>query len=174
MKENLNQEFHEFLNSNERPPADLSTRLTSQILNQLNPSPFHLFFKLAAIHSFLGGLSLAVCHQFGINPFGTSWSLADLFMNVGGHGFCMLACGLFFIGGSYWLAGWFLTADEIRVLRQREFLQVALVSALSLAVLAFFGAEMALAFTGLWLLGALVGGCLATEFHFYRYHLKKA
>ncbi len=157
------REYNEFL-KHERPvPQDVSNQVFSKIRGLLNPSAFMIFTKVLVIHLAVGTLSLAVCHQFGLNPFGTEKSLADWFMSVGGHGFCMIGCGVLFTALSILAAGYFLTSEEVRVLRRTEFLQALCLALFSLGVFAFFGAQLALTFGGLWLLGALIGGFAATE-----------
>lgn len=159
------EEFKDFIHGGEgvTVPEELSNQILQRVRKDLNPSSVLVFFKLLGVHLAVGTLSLAVCHQFGLNPFGTEKSLADWFMSVGGHKFCMVGCGVFFMALSILAAGYFLSSDEVRVLRKTEFLQAFSLSVISLAVFFFFGAELALLFGGLWLLGALLGGWAATE-----------
>lgn len=157
------KEYNEFLRHEQPLPQDVSNQVFNKISGLLNPSAFVIFAKIFGIHVGVGTLSLAICHQFGLNPFGTKTSLADWFMSVGGHSFCMIGCGVLFTALSILAAGYFLTSEEVRVLRRTEFLQALCLSLVSLAIFAFFGAELALTFGGLWLLGALIGGFAATE-----------
>jgi hypothetical protein len=157
------KEYNEFLKNEQPVPQEMSNQVFSKICGLLNPSAFMIFTKVFSIHLAVGTLSLAICHQFGLNPFGTEKSLADWFMSVGGHSFCMIGCGILFTALSIVAAGYFLTTEEVRVLRRTEFLQSLCLSLFSLGVFAFFGAELVLTFAGLWLLGALIGGYAATE-----------
>lgn len=157
------EEYNEFLKGEKSVPQEVSNQIYATIRNLLNPSPFLIFTKVLGIHLAVGTLSLAICHQFGLNPFGTEKSLADWFMRVGGHGFCMISCGILFTSLSILMAGYFLTSDEARVLRKTKLLQALSLSLLSLGVFAFMGADLALALSGLWLLGGLIGGGVATE-----------
>lgn len=75
----------------------------------------------------------------------------------------MIGCGVLFVGASFLTAGYFLTIEEVKTLRRTEFLQTLALGSVSLAIFAIAGAELALTFAGLWLLGALVGGFIATE-----------
>ena len=129
----------------------------------LNPSAWNVFFKILVIHLGVGMLSLSVCHQFGMNPFGTSMSLDRWFMAMWGHSTCMIACGILFTSLSFLSAGFFLTIEEVRALRRTEFIQTLALGMVSLAVFFALGAELAVTFAGLWLLGAMLGGFLATE-----------
>lgn len=157
-------EFKEFVSyESTSVPKDLSERVLGQIETLLNPNPLLVFLKIFGIHLVVGYLSLAVCHQFGVNPFGTSYSLADVFMNWGGHSVCMVFCGVLFSSLSLLAAGYFLTIEEIQALKRTEFLQALSLGIISLGIFAAAGAELAFAFAGLWLLGALIGGFLSIE-----------
>lgn len=151
-------------------PSSTTAKVFKKIHSLLNPNSFSVFAKILIIHLLTGFLSLSVCNQFGTNPFQTTWSLSDVFMSYGGHHFCMLACGLLFLSISLLAAGLFLTIEEIKSLRKTELLQTLSLSFASLGLFAALGAELILTFAALWMLGALIGGFLATEaiWHFKR------
>ncbi len=158
------KEYQEFMNSDTTSvPDELTKNIFSKMTLLLKPNAWMIFLKIIAIHLVIGTLSLGICHQFGLNPFHTESSLADWFMQIGGHGFCMIACGILFLGFSLSAAGFFLTIEEIKVLRNTQFLQTLALSIFSLGLLAAVGAELALTITGLWLFGTFLGGFLATE-----------
>ncbi len=157
-------EYSEFLNVEEiRVPRELNQKVLGSIQALLNPSAWNVFAKLLGIHLVVGFFSLAVCHQFGMNPFGTTRSLSGWFMDMWGHSVCMIGCGVIFVSFSILAAGYFLTVEEVKALRRTEFLQTLALGVVSLGIFAAFGSELALAFAGLWMLGALMGGFLATE-----------
>lgn len=157
------QEYQEFIGSDQQPvPAEQTSAVLKNAGNLLNPNALKVFFKILGIHLITGSLSLAVCHQFGLNPFNTGYSLADWFMSVGGHHFCMLGCGLTFVSLSLLLSGYFLTLEEIAALKRTDMLQNLSLGLISLGIFISFGAEMALGIASLWLLGALIGGFIAT------------
>ncbi|HVK60442.1 MAG TPA: hypothetical protein VM432_02780 [Bdellovibrionales bacterium] len=157
-------EYQAFLNAEKKPVSqDATTKVFARMSELINPSAWMVFFKVLGIHLAVGFLSLSVCHQFGMNPFGTESSLDNWFMAMWGHNACMIACGTLFLGASILTAGYFLSIEEVRALKRTEFLQALSLGAVSLAIFAVFGAELALAFAGLWLLGALVGGFAATQ-----------
>ncbi|MBK9294508.1 MAG: hypothetical protein IPM57_08695 [Oligoflexia bacterium] len=158
-----NKEYQEFLESNAQVPEELTQAVHKGIATLINPSPWMTFAKLFGIHMVVGVLSLAVCHQFGVNPFGTKYSLSDWFMNMGGHEFCMAACGFFFFAGSILAAGYIFTIEELRTLKKNELVQTLSLAVISLGLLAAIGAKLALGITLLWVLGGLVGGFLATQ-----------
>jgi hypothetical protein len=84
-------------------------------------------------------------------------------MTKWGHNACMIFCGFLFVGLSFLSAGYFLSIEEVRALRRTEFLQTFALGVVSLSIFTAFGAHIALILAGLWLLGAFVGGFLATE-----------
>jgi hypothetical protein len=166
-KNDLLTEYEAFLQEdNATVPVFLSEKTLGRVKTLLNPSPWIVFLKLLGIHIGVGFLSLSVCHQFEMNPFGTDVSLANWFMAMWGHGVCMVFCGVMFVGTSILAAGLLLSVEELRALKRTEFLQTLALGTTSLAVFGFFGAELAFTFAGLWLLGALIGGFVATEVAF--------
>lgn len=157
-------EYETFLNSDEASvPKEATEKVFSRMQELINPSAWTVFFKILAIHLTVGFLSLSVCHQFGMNPFGTESSLDDWFMSMWGHSTCMIACGTLFLSASILTAGYFLSVEEVKALKRTEFVQSFSLGTISLALFAIFGAELAVTFAGLWLLGALVGGYAATQ-----------
>lgn len=157
-------DYNQFLSFEEtKVPKELSNQVFKKMDKLLNPKATTIFSKILSIHLVVGSLSLSVCHQFGINPFNTKFSLADVFMNWAGHGACMVFCGFLFTGLSIITAGYFLSIEELKVLKKTEFPQALVLSTLSLGLLFIFGAELVFSFAGLWLLGALIGSFLATE-----------
>lgn len=158
------KDYSEFLNADIlHIPAELEQKVLGRVQKLLHPSAWSVFAKLLGIHSVVGFLSLSVCHQFGMNPFGTESSISDWFMEMGGHSVCMIVCGITFVSFSIFSAGYFLTIEEVRTLKRTEFLQILSLGVLSIALFSVFGSGLALTVGGLWLLGALIGGCLATE-----------
>lgn len=157
-------EYEAFLKSEEvKVPTEISERVFSRMEKLINPNAWLVFAKISGIHLAVGFLSLGICHQFNMNPFGTKYSIAEWFMAMGGHSICMILCGGLFLGLSVFVAGYFLTIEEVKALKRTEFIQTLSLSVASLTVFAFFGGEFAVTFAGLWLLGALMGGFAATE-----------
>lgn len=166
MKNAIEQEwlkdYEDFIDGDSTVPQSLTTKVFSRIEELINPNPIMVFIKILAIHLFVGFLSLSVCHQFGMNPFNTNFSLADWFMKVGGYNACMIGCGVTFVSVSLFAAGYFLTIEEVVALKRTEFLQNLSLGLISLGLFAAFGVELAVGMAGLWLLGSLVGGFVAT------------
>ena len=158
------KDYEEFVNSDGSAiPEHVKTRVFNKIQKLINPSPLLVFLKILGIHLGVGFLSLSVCHQFGMNPFNTEKSLADVMMSVGGHHFCMFGCGVLFVSLSLFAAGYFLTIEEVNALKRTEFLQTLVLGVISLGLFTAFGAEIAVGIAALWLIGGLIGGFAATE-----------
>lgn len=158
------QDFTEFI---ETPNMEVPSSLTAQTMTKLSPmlypSAKKIFAKIFSIHIVVGFLSLAVCHQFDMNPFNTKASLADIFMGWGGHSLCMVLCGVFFTSLSYVISNFSLSIEETRVLRQTMFAQISILLSLSLALFFIGGATLSATMVGLWALGAFGGGWLSIE-----------
>lgn len=156
-------DFREFIDADKSPvPADISERILGRVRSDLNPSAWIVFAKLLSIHLVVGTLSLAVCNQFGLNPFHTGFSLADYFMKFG-HSTCMVLCGVLFISLTVALGRFFLRGEELLVLSRNAFLQVFGLSVLSLVAFIGFGAEVVAGIGLLWFLGAMLGGVIMTK-----------
>lgn len=154
------KDFTEFSNvSTEQVSAVAYLKLKKRLF----PNPWIVFGKVVGVHAVVGSLSLAVCNQFGLNPFNTQQSLTDWFMKVAGHNFCMLLCGTFFMMMTYLLANLVLTLEEMEAVKRHEWLQTGIMGLVSLAAFHFFGAELVGTFMFLWLIGALIGGFLSIE-----------
>lgn len=157
-------DFGEFVQTKDaKVSPEMTTKVWKRTQPLISPNPMQVFLKLLGIHITVRFLSLSVCHQFEMNPFRTSGSLADVFNRYGGHSFCMIAYGVFFVGMTLISAGLVLTIEEFRALRRTEFVQTFGIGVLSLVGFVVFGVELVFAFAGLWLLGVLVGGFIATE-----------
>jgi hypothetical protein len=157
------QDFEEFMNAESVPPQDLSSKVLNKTNALMNPSSFLVFAKLMAIHLIVGTLSLAICHQFDLNPFNTDFSLADWFMKMGGHRLCMSFCGVFFIGTTMLASGAFLSIEESKSLKNHKILQTVSLCLVSILFLILFGAEVTLAIAAFWFAGGLLSGLLAAE-----------
>ncbi len=154
------KEFREFLDAPTlEPPKSISNKVFEAVSNELNPHAWAVFLKLLGITTISGILSLAVCPQFG---FGNSFWLMRSFMRFGPH-VCSIACGAIFISFGIILSFFLLRPEELRVLRKTRFLQLAVLSGLTLSGFICAGAEVFLAVALFWLLGAVVGGLLTLE-----------
>jgi hypothetical protein len=157
------EDFKEFVESKGEPvPKDVFDNILRHVWTDLNPSAWLVFSKLLGVHLVVGTLSLAICAQFGLNPFHTRFSLSDLFMRYG-HSTCMVLCGVLFIGLTILLGSLVLRREELLVLSKNAPLQVFGLSLFSLVVFIAFGAEIAAEIGILWLVGAMIGGVLTAK-----------
>lgn len=165
MKHKLNErewldEFNQFISSEGAPvPQNISEKILKRTHSWMNPSAWLVFLKLLGVHSVIGTLSLAICNQFGLNPFNTKLSLAEYFMTFG-HSVCMVLCGVIFVSFSLVVSWIILSRDEFSTIKKNVVIQIFSLSLLSLAVMAAFGAHLTLGIALLWLLGAFLGGAL--------------
>jgi hypothetical protein len=154
------QEFREFSEVEEKSvPSSFFEGLKSRLF----PSPWKVFAKVLGLHLIVGFLSLGICHQFGLNPLQTNRSLADWFMNVGGHNFCMTICGAFFVGFTFFAANLFLTLEVLETVRRTGWLQTGAIGLFSLVLFVILGAELVALFVALWAVGAFLGGLFSIE-----------
>jgi hypothetical protein len=155
------KDFQEFVqNEGTAVPEEISSSILSRVRRDLNPSAWIVFAKLLGIHSVVGTLSLAICSQFGIDPFHTGFSLSEFFMELG-HSVCMALCGVLFVTLSIVAARQFIQPEELRVLRKNAWLEIFGLSSISLGVFAALGAEITLLIGAVWLAGATIGGVTA-------------
>lgn len=156
------KDFNEFMElDGVEPPNEASEKILAKTKKLMNPSSWLVFSKLLGVHAIFGTLSLAVCNQFGLNPFNTSLSLSDYFMTFG-NSFCMTMCGVIFVSFSL-IAAWFvLSKDEFAVLKKNYPIQVFSLSLISLATFVALGAQISLSIAILWVIGAFIGGAIPT------------
>jgi hypothetical protein len=143
------------------PPSHVSREIFLKVHDDLNPSPWIVFSKVALLHALMGSVTLLFCPQFGISLFG-GMGLMGIFMRYGEQG-CMLGCGAVFLGGSALAASLLLKTEEVRVLRKTEILQIAVLGLLSLGVFICMGVGVVFEMLLFWLLGSILGGILTFE-----------
>lgn len=153
-------DFKVFLDAPEiKPPAHIKEEIFRIVHRDLNPTLWMVLAKLGGIHVFVGSLSLLFCSQFGI---GRGYNLMHAFMNYGAFA-CMAFCGALFLGMTVLIAGFVLSNPELKKIRSTGYAPVGLLGVMSLVVLFFFGAEIALDLAIFWLIGAIFAGGLFTE-----------
>lgn len=157
------EEFKDFVQAEGMAvPAEVRENILRQVRADLNPSAWRVFAKMLGIHGVVGTLSLAICNQFGLNPFHTDFSLSEYFMKFG-HSTCMVLCGVLFIGFTVVLGSILLRREELLVLSRNAFLQIFGLSVLSMAAFIGFGADIVLGIGILWFVGAMIGGFIAAK-----------
>lgn len=155
-------EFQSFMLVEEQePPRQVSSRVIQIVQSSLHPSQWRVFAKLALIHLLVGFLVLLVCPQFGIGLF-EGMGLTSLFMHFG-EIVCSIACGALFLGTSMFVSSLFLRPEEIRVMREREFMQLTSLALVSIFVFASLGATVAATLGLTWIIGSILGGYTSFE-----------
>lgn len=152
----LSSDYKLFL-ENENIPFEKKDVLLTKIHKRIFPSPSRVLGKILGVHLFVGTLSLAVCDQFGLNPFGTNQFLTSWFMSWG-HSFCMVLCGGFFASATFLISQLLLSFEEVETLQRSRFIQIAALMLLSLGTFFFLGAHIVVSLVLLWSFGALIGG----------------
>ena len=166
------RDFLTFLDSDEiEPPSCISEEVRATVFRSLHPSPFRVFAKLALIVGMSSSLTLLLCPQFG---YGRSlFSFMSFFMQYG-DAVCHFACGALFISTGVLLGASVLRPEELRVLRETEFLQISALSAIALGAFVCFGASVLASLGSVWLLGGALGGIISLEgTYFFRERILK-
>lgn len=155
-------EFLAFLSAeNREPPEPISSRVVKRVQSDLNPPQWIVFAKIALIHLVVGFLVLLICPQFGIGLF-EGMGLTALFMHFG-ELICSVACGALFLGTSMFVSSLVLKPEEIRAIRKREFVQLVLLSTLSIFAFISLGASVAATLGIAWVIGSVFGGYTSLE-----------
>lgn len=155
------KEFSDFLNVTPASvPNTVSSSIKAHAHAQLRKHKGFVFTKLLGIHFVMSLLSLLVCHQFDMNPFGSRFSLSDYFMAFG-HSVCMVFCGFLFLGGSLVAARLILIENDFRIIQRSFLLQILILCSLSLGAFMALGAHVTIGMGALWVLGAYVGSGLS-------------
>jgi hypothetical protein len=149
------REFEQFMAAEPIvPPAGVTERVFTKVKADLNPPTWKVFFKLGAIHSVVGSLTLLVCPQFGMGP---RLGLMTYLMKLGPQ-VCTIGCGMLFLGISALVSAFFLRMEDIRVLRKTALLQLSILGLASIGVFRGFGAVVVMDVALLWILGSVPGG----------------
>jgi hypothetical protein len=159
----IKNEFEDFKNAESvTPPQGVSDQILARVQNNLNPSAWRVFAKLAGIHVVTALVTLSICPQFGIRVFGSGTGLMGYFMSLGKYG-CMVACGCFFLGSSVLVAIALMRPEEIRVIRSRRLFELGALTLLSLGFFIMLQAQVVLGIFVAWTFGSLLGGILVLE-----------
>lgn len=155
------QDQHEFFTASSEPLVPPTT-LMRQVQRDLATSPAEVFTKLAAIFLCSSAATLTVCPQFGVRLLGEGMGLMHAFMFFGTYG-CLVACGAFFLGSAFFMAGLILRGEELRLLRRHRWLTATALTALALGFFLMISTEIVLGLAFAWFIGALLGGTAMLE-----------
>lgn len=162
MKANKNV-YSDFLNSEKSiPPRDISEKINLLIQTDLKPTFFSVFAKLTVAHFFVSLVSLSICPQFDLQTL-PLFNFMKTFLHSLDHNLCQLACGVFFLSLTGFAGYFTLNIEEFNFLGKNKFLQVSLLSLLSIGVLTCAGANVFFVPLMFWLIGTTVGGILSIQ-----------
>ena len=166
-------------NMENKMPFTLKDKIKNDIHQRLNPSWSKVFLKLAMIQFFSSFFVFLICPQFNLGFFPQSYLgffpqsylgffpqsyLGHLFMSWGELA-CNIACGALFTGTGLLFALYFLTSDELRVLRFNQFSTFFLVCLLSLGAFMILGVEFQFIIFVVWILGAMLSSIAGLELY---------
>jgi len=156
-------EFKEFLDGEPcEVPQHLGRKIMEEIHHKLNPPLGQVFFRLAIVHGLISIFVLSICPQFGIQIIPGMTGLTAAFMRVG-MPFCMLACGLVFMGAGIGAVIFLFPPEYIKALKRHELFHLVLLTFLSCGVLVALGEVFAFSWIFLWLLGGIAGSFFSFE-----------
>ncbi|MBK9294165.1 MAG: hypothetical protein IPM57_06920 [Oligoflexia bacterium] len=161
--EETNNDFKEFTEIEPiRPPQKITEQLFIFVHRDLNPNPWYIFSKLSLIHFVVGIVTLSFCPQFGVRFFGEGIGVMRFFLQFGTYG-CMVLCGAFFVGSSFFVSSLVLGFEELRVLRRHRTLQISALTLVSLGAFIMLDAEVLLVYALAWIIGSIFGGLAMFE-----------
>lgn len=136
---------------------ETNKKILDSVKAQLMPDIKNVLLKVFVIHIISALATLTVCPQLGYSLIQTKINLMDLFMKIGGPGFCDFACGTFFTSTSVSFIYIFLTRDEFRFLRFHPMLMISTMVLTSLGFLLMLNPDLFVQFTFVWLIGTVAG-----------------
>lgn len=101
------------------PPARVARWLELRVSSDFEVNHKLLAFKLVLIQAVAGAITLTVCPQFGVGPWGGGDGVMGFLMQYG-HAVCALGCGAAFFILTSWLAVFALRPVEVLALRTRK------------------------------------------------------
>lgn len=162
-KQNLNQEYTDFISGEEFTPSHESTNNIEALIKQdLQQSLISVLLKLLTIQIFVGLLTMTICPQFSLSFTGHDALFHFFHRNFGMQG-CMIACGAFFVGSGAFLSNIFLTGTQLQKIHKFNILAYFCVSFLAVLIFSLFVNNLTQVTTLFWFIGAFVGGISAFE-----------
>ena len=159
----LMNEFAEFVDA--KPAAPLKStdaKILGMVETDLRPALWRIFSKVTLVQVAAGLVTLTVCPQFGVG-FGHHNEFLHTLHLATPPALFYIICGLFFVitGGA--ISGLVLSRTEIRSIAKAKYPYFAVYAVLAYVVLIAFGAEVFVASSLTWMLGALLGDVLGFE-----------
>ena len=159
----LMHEFAEFVDA--KPVAPLKSTdatILEMVGKDLRPALWKTFSKVTLVEVAAGLVTLIICPQFGVG-FGHHNQLLHT-LHLATHPVLFyIICGLFFVVAGGALSGIVLSRDEIRSVTTARYPYFTAYAVMMYVVLVAFGAEVFVASSLTWMLGALLGNILSFE-----------
>lgn len=156
------REFLEFVNSDSvPPPAILTEKLKITINQDMKPTIWKIFSKLAGIQTACAILTLFFCPQFEIG-FAKHDYLAHLVQHSEGFGF-MIVCGMIFLGGGAIIAPFFFNQAEIKAIEKSVLIYFPAAALFAVMLFYSLGADIYWTLALPWFLGGTFGSMIGFE-----------
>lgn len=156
------KDYLKFIKSDKKTSSDLDLRIRENISDLQRKDLISLHLKIIFLYTITGFISLAICPQFGLNPFNRSPELIHMFMQYGTWA-CGLFCGSLFMGIGALIKFMVLGRKDILLLSRVSTLNITIVSALIYGLFMMIGNRNAssfinfsIVFFSFWLLGSII------------------
>ena len=151
------EEFKAFLDAKPEPvPQHLTRNIKEKIHQKLNPPLNKVFFRLALIHGIVSILTISICPHFGIEIIQGMGGLSAVFLKLG-MSFCMIGCGLVFMGTGILVAVFLMPPEYVMALKRQKLFHLVILTFLSCGILIALGDFLPFVWIILWLLGGIAG-----------------
>lgn len=156
----LLKEFGRFIAAQPKAPTrETDASILRMVERDLRPPLWKIYSKLILVQAIAGLLTLTICPQFGLGFNQHNEFLHALHLSTPPVVFYLL-CGLFFVILGACAGGLVLRQEEIRTVDYGRYFYFAGYSALAYLILVTLGAEMFVASSLTWVLGAMLGNLL--------------
>ena len=167
MNNSLDEDFQDFLNSNDNiPPEHIDMKIQSFVRQELEPNHSIVFLKLLTVQTFIGLLTLLFCPQFELSLTNNHELYHYFHFTLGTYG-CFAICGALFIGTGAMFASYILGPGELRRIRNNKILYYFSITAIAVSMFLLFGAKVYLITASIWFMGAILGGIAMLEFNIF-------
>lgn len=160
----MKHEFEEFFGGPEvLPPQEVTRKILEQAHSYLNPPLSRVFLKLLIFHLVSSLLSLSICPQFGIGPFGGGDGMLGWIMQYG-HLVCAIFCGSVYLGFTATLAIFGMRMEELQVVGRSAFWQFTAMAVFSWAsFMALGGSPESVLYSLSWILAGSLSATLLVK-----------
>ena len=163
INEELRGEFLEFIKAEAiAPPMAVSEEIHKAVAKDMTPPIWKVLFKFGLIQFAVSFMTLLVCPQFEVDLGIVKHDDAHLRALLGEMGY-MTLCGAIFLGSGAMLASLLLRVEELRALKNSEYLYLFLASSIALMFFWQLGTTTIPVFYAAWFGGAVGGSITSFE-----------